>query len=191
MHHKTLAITFLSLVTALSSHAGGLQFHLRDTRGGVHTPAEWSGHKAVVLFFTTIDCPVANSYVPEMNRINESYAPRGVLVYAVQADPTVAVADVTRYASDYRYAFPLLLDPTQVLVRLTDAKITPQAAILTPDGRLLYLGRVDNRVVDFGKQRPQATVQDLRLALDAVLAGKPVPEPRTKSIGCAINRVQP
>ena len=191
MRYKTLGIPFLTLLTALLAHAGALQFRLRDTQGAMHTPAEWSSHKAVVLFFTTIDCPVANSYVPEMNRIHESYGPRGVLVWAVQADPTVPVPQVQHYAADYRYAFPLILDPTQVLVRLTDARITPQAAILSPDGRLLYLGRVDNRVVDFGKQRPTATVQDLRVALDAVLAGKPVPEPRTKSIGCAINRVQP
>ena len=74
-------------------------------------------------------------------------------------------------------------------MRLANASITPQAAVLTPDGKVLYLGRIDNRVADFGKQRFQATEQDLREALDAVLAGKPVAHPFTKSIGCAINRV--
>ncbi len=166
------------------------QFALRDTQGGVHTPAEWATHKAVLLFFVTTDCPVANSYVPEMNRIREAYAPRGVEVYAVQADVTAPEPEVARYAKEYRYGFPLLLDPHQVLVQLAGATITPQAAILSPDGRVLYLGRIDNRVADFGKQRPQATQQDLREALDAVLAGRNVEHPFTKSIGCAINRVK-
>jgi peroxiredoxin len=166
------------------------QFQLRDAQGGVHTTAEWSGAKAILLFFVTTDCPVANSYVPEMNRIHDAYASRRVRVYGVQADPTVTDAAVAAYAKDFRYGFPLLLDPRQELVRLAGATITPQAAVLAPDGRVLYLGRIDNRVADFGKQRPQATEADLREALDAVLAGRPTARPFTKSIGCAINRVK-
>lgn len=165
------------------------QFRLSDTRGAIHTPAEWQGHKAIVLFFVATDCPVANSYVPEMNRIHDAYAPRGVLFFAVQADTTVSDAAVAKYAQDYRYSFPMLLDPHQVLVRLADATITPQVAIFMPDGRRLYLGRIDNRVEDFGKQRYQATQADLREALDAVLAGRQPAHATTKSIGCAINRV--
>jgi peroxiredoxin len=165
-------------------------FQLRDTGGATHNPGEWRGQKAIVLFFVTTDCPVANSYVPELNRIREAYNGRGVLVYAVQADTTVAETEVARYAKDFRYSFPLLLDPRQVLVQLTGATVTPEAAVLSPDGKVLYLGRIDNRVADFGKARPQATERDVRDALDAVLAGKPVPHPVTKSIGCAINRVK-
>jgi peroxiredoxin len=166
------------------------ELSLRDTQGSIHTNAEWTGAKAILLFFVTTDCPVTNSYVPEMNRIHDAYAGRGVRVYAVQSDVTLAESAVAAYAKDFRYGFPLLLDPRQELVRLAGATITPQAAVLAPDGRVLYLGRIDDRVVDFGKQRPQATEPDLREALDAVLAGKPVAHPVTKSIGCAINRVK-
>jgi len=178
------------LFWAAAAMAGGPAFQLRDTEGRVHTPAEWNGEKAILLFFVTTDCPVANSYVPEMNRIHDAYGPRGVRVFAVQSDTTIADEDVARYARDYHYGFPLLLDPRQVMVRLANATITPQAAVLAPDGKVLYLGRIDNRVADFGKQRFQATEQDLREALDEVLAGKPVVQPATKSIGCAINRVK-
>jgi peroxiredoxin len=170
--------------------AGVPQFQLRDTQGAIHTHAEWTGARAILLFFVTTDCPVANSYVPEMNRIHQVYAGRGVRVYGVQADTTVPDAAVAIYAKDFRYGFPLLLDPRQQLVQLAGATITPQAAVLAPDGRVLYLGRIDNRVVDFGTQRLQATEADLREALDAVLAGRPVAHPITKSIGCAINRVK-
>jgi peroxiredoxin len=176
------------LLLSISLFAG-TDFRLRDTAGTVHTGAEWAGRKAIVLFFTTTDCPVANSYVPEMNRIREAYASQGVSVYGVQAEVSVAESAVAKYAQEFRYSFPLLLDPKQTLVKLVDATITPQVAVLTPAGKVLYLGRIDNRVEDFGKTRYQASHADLREALDAVLAGKPVPEARTKSIGCAINRV--
>jgi len=180
----------LSLALFYFAAGGPVSFQLSDTHGALHTPAEWAGKTAIVLFFVTTDCPIGNSYVPEMNRIREAYASRGVLFYAVQAEPRTAEAEVVRYAREYHYSFPLLLDPRQVLVRLTGATITPQSAILSPEGKLRYLGRIDNRTVDFGVQRPRATEQDLREALDAVLAGKPVPHEFTKSIGCAIPHLE-
>jgi peroxiredoxin len=177
--------------TALALCAAGIhtipQFTLRDTQGAVHTPADWSGRKAVVLFFVTNDCPVANGYVPEMDRLHESFRSRGVAFYAVQADTSVPQAVAAQYARDFHYAFPLLLDPHQILVHFTGASVISQAVVLSPEGQVVYRGRVDNRVEDFGKQRPEATVHDLRDALDAILAGKPVMNPVTRSIGCAIS----
>src|SRR5215467_795172 len=173
------------LATALF-FTGAPQFHLRDTQGAVHSPSEWASAKAVVLYFVTTDCPIGNSYVPEMNRIRDAYASRGVLTWAVQADPTVAESAVAKYANDFRYTFPILLDPSQTLVHYAGATITPQVAVFSPEGKLLYLGRIDNRVEDFGVSRPKATTPDLRNALDAVLTGKPVSPDRTKSVGCSI-----
>ena len=167
------------------------QFQLRDTLGGVHTPGEWAKQKAILLFFITTDCPVGNSYVPEMNRLREAYGSRGIAFYGVQADPTVAGDVVARYARDYRYSFPLLLDPAQTLVRHANATVTPQAAILSPEGKVLYLGPIDNRVEDFGKSRPQATQAYVRLVLDSVLGGKGVAFSTHKSIGCSITRKAP
>jgi len=176
------------ILIALLFFAGAPQFHLRDTQGGMHAPSEWAAQKAIVLFFVTIDCPIGNSYVPEMNRIRDAYAGRGVAVYAVQADPSVRETDAAKYARDYHYGFPLLLDPQQILVRHVGATITPQAAILSPEGKLLYLGPIDNRVVDFGKARPQATEAYVREDLDAVLAGRQVPVAAQHSVGCSIPR---
>ena len=174
------------LLCCVALPAASFSFQLRDTQGALHTSAEWSAAKAVVIYFTTTDCPIANSYVPEMNRIHDAYAPRGVAFFAVQTDLTIPVDDVVKYARDFSYAYPLLLDPDRVLVHRAGATITPQVAIFAPDGKLLYLGRIDDRVADFGKQRSKPTVLDLRNSLDAVLAGKPVPHPATKSVGCAI-----
>ena len=73
-----------------------------------------------------------------------------------------------------------------MLVRRAGATITPEAAVFGAAPEPLYLGRIDDRYVDFGKARPEATRHDLEQALDAVLDGRPVPEPRTEAIGCFI-----
>lgn len=161
-----------------------------DTAGAAHSTAEWAAKRAVVIFFVTTDCPISNAYVPEMNRIARDYKARGVVVFAVQGDATIADADVRRHAKEFGYTFPYLFDPAESLAAYTGATTTPEAALLAPSGKVAYLGRIDNRVIDFGKQRPQATEFDLRAALDAVLAGKPVPRARTPVVGCAINRVK-
>jgi hypothetical protein len=121
-----------------------------------------------------------------MNRTQRDYQARGVAFYAVQADTTIATADVVEHTKEYQFNFPVLFDPHQILAKLTGATTIPEAAVLSSDGTLLYLGRIDNRVEDFGKTRLQATEFDLRDALEAVLAGRPVPHPRTHAIGCAI-----
>ena len=164
-----------------------LSFALSDTAGNLHHQDEWTKSRAVVLFFMTTDCPLTNSYIPELNRIRADYTNRGVAVYAVQTDTTIPDAEVRKYAVDFRLTFPVLLDPTQILVRFAGATVTPQVAVLSSDGRLQYLGRIDNRVADFDKRRPAATQSDLREALDAVLAGESVANPRTDVIGCYIN----
>jgi peroxiredoxin len=178
-----------ALLGAASGAAAPPQFSLRDTHNVVHTSSEWNGKKTIVVFYTTTDCPLSNNDVPEMNRIRQDYESRGVAFYAVQADTTIPDADVIEHAKEYQFSFPVLFDPKQVLVKLTDATTIPEAAVLSSSGNLLYLGRIDNRVEDFDKRRPEPTEFDLRVALDAVLAGRPVPKPRTKAFGCAINRV--
>jgi peroxiredoxin len=163
------------------------QFALRDTRQVVHSPEEWNGKKAIVVFFTTTDCPLSNNDVPEMNRTWRDYESRGVAFYAVQADTTIADADVVQHTKEYQFSFPVLFDPHQILAKMTGATTIPSAAVLTPDGTLLYLGRIDNLVEDFNVRRQEPTKFDLREALDAVLGGKPVAHSRTKAFGCAIN----
>jgi peroxiredoxin len=187
MHRVLLAG---ALVCAAVFAAQRPQFALRDTHSTVHSSEEWNGKKAIVVFFTTTDCPLSNNDVPEMNRTAHDYQSRGVAFYAVQADTTIADADIVQHTEEYRFSFPVLFDPHKVLVKLTGATTIPSAAVLTPDGTLLYLGRIDNLVEDFNVRRQVPTKFDLREALDAVLAGKPVPHPRTKAFGCAVSSVK-
>jgi peroxiredoxin len=167
--------------------AGPVRFELRDTNGVVHTDAEWRAKRAVVLFFTMTDCPLANAYVPEMNRLRTAFEPQGVAFYAVQVDNTASDAAVRKYAQEFAYSFPMLNDPRLTLARLTGAHVTPEVAVLSSDGRVLYLGRIDNKVEDLTRPRYAATEPELRNALDAVLVGKAPKEAKTRAVGCAIN----
>src|SRR5271170_3781329 len=138
------------------------EFALRDTRNVLHSSDEWNGKKAVVVFFTTTDCPLSNNDVPEMNRTRRDYEARGVAFYAVQADTTIADAEVVQHTKDYQFSFPVLFDPHQILAKMTGATTIPSAAVLAPDGMLLYLGRIDNRAEDFNIRRAEPTKFDLR-----------------------------
>jgi peroxiredoxin len=179
-------IRYSTCVLATAATLLAQQFTLRDTQGRVHDRAEWSHHRAIVLYFAMTDCPVSNSYVPELNRIHDGYAGRGALFLAVAVDLKLTRTAAAHHAGEYGYRFPLLLDPHRSLARLTGATVSSQAAVLSPDGRVLYLGRIDDRVEDFGVHRIHPKSADLRDALDAVLAGRPVTHAVTKSIGCAI-----
>jgi len=176
----------VAICGALSA-AGPVKFDLADTTGSRHTADEWRAKKAVVLFFTMTDCPLANGYVPEMNRLRASYGPQGVAFYAVQVDNTASDAAVKKYAQEFAYTFPMLNDPRLTLARLTGAKVTPEVAVLSSNGEVLYLGRVDNKVEDLTRPRYAATEPELRNALDSVLAGKAPKEARTRAVGCSIN----
>ena len=164
----------------------GQSVDLRDVDGVEHRQAEWGSKRAVVIFFTTTECPLSNGYIPEMNRLQKEYAARNVAFYAVEVDTTIADRDVRKHAKDFEIAYPVLIDKRQTLVRLTGATATPEVAVLSNKGTVLYLGRIDNRVEDFDQHRNVVTEHNLRDALDAVLAGRAAPHATTKVVGCAI-----
>src|SRR5262252_5686091 len=83
------------------------QFTLRDIEGRVHDRAEWGHYAAIVVYCATTDCPVSNSYVPELNRIHDAYAGRGALFLAVAVDLKLTRAAAAGYARDYGYRFPV------------------------------------------------------------------------------------
>ena len=141
---------------------------------------------AAVLVFTTTDCPIANAYVPELNRIAAEYGPRGVRLTLVQVDPDLTAEDAAGHAADYRIAARVLLDPGHRLVSAAGATHTPEAAVYDAAGRLRYRGRIDDRFAALGDRRAVAGDRTLRDALDAVLGGGEVPAERTDVVGCRI-----
>jgi len=146
-----------------------------------------AGTKAIVFIFTSTDCPISNRYAPEVRRIAEAFVSKGVafrLVYPGRSEDAKAIREhMSAYA--YAGAFEPLRDPTQALVKFTGATVTPEAAVVA-GGRVVYRGRIDDRYVDLGRERPAPTQRDLFDALTAILAGKPAPHPTTQAVGCFI-----
>ena len=164
----------------------GAALTIADIQGVPRSPLRPDG-RASVLFFITSDCPISNSYAPEIQRICSDYGPKKVSCNLVYVDPDLTVADVKKHVKDFGYSgVPAILDSTQKLVQAAGATITPEAAVIGSSGQVLYRGRIDNVYASLGKRRPEATEKDLRKALDEVLSGKPVSTPQTKAIGCYI-----
>lgn len=156
-----------------------------DATGQVRAPLAPDGKKATVLIFISRDCPIANAFVPEMNRLADDYA-KDFAFYLVHGDPDVTAADAKKHAEVFEIKATVLLDPAQRLAKLFKAKVTPEAFVIGRDGATLYQGRINDLYAALTKRRPQPTTRDLRDALDAVIAGKPVTNPLTKAVGCSI-----
>lgn len=163
---------------------------VRDVDGRERTPLAATANHNVVLLFVTNDCPIANSYAPEIQRIQKAYVGAKFDFYLVYVDPALSAKAAKQHAHDYGYTLPALLDRMQALAKFTGATVTPEAAIVGTGGKVLYRGRIDDRYVDFGKSRPQPTIRDLRNALDAVAQGKPVPPATGRAIGCFLPPVK-
>jgi thiol-disulfide isomerase/thioredoxin len=185
LRNRLFIVLIIGLLAGRST-VGQSMVDLRDVDGVEHRQAEWDSKRAVVVFFTTTECPLSNGYIPEMNRLQKEYAARNVAFYAVEVDTALTDRDVRKHAKDFAIAYPVLIDKRQTLVRLAGATATPEVAVLSNKGAVLYLGRIDNRVEDFDQHRNVVTEHDLREALDAILAGRAVPHATTKVVGCAI-----
>ena len=138
-----------------------------------------------VLVFTSTECPISNRYAPEINRLNVKFAGKVqfVMVYPAPADTD---AKVRAHIEKFAYPNQWLHDPGQQLVKQTGVSVTPEVAVMSVARKVLYRGRIDDRYLDFGKDRPEPTVRDLERALEAIVARKPVPVPETRAIGCFI-----
>ncbi len=172
----------LLVALALSAQAG--EIAVADVEGKVHRPLAADGQVATVLFFVLPDCPISNAYAPEISRIAQEYAARGVRGYVVYGEADLPPAEARKHARDYAFRCPALLDPAHALARAAGATVSPEAAVFSAKGELLYRGRIDDRAASLGVHRAEPRQRDLRAALDAILAGKPVRERFTKAIGC-------
>jgi hypothetical protein len=145
--------------------------------------------RVLVLFFAASDCPISNRYVPEMNRLAQEFSAQGVQIAWVYPNPDETAALVAQHEHDYSISAEAILDPRQSLVAMAQATVTPEAAVFTVRGAQLtevYHGRVDDRYLDLGRERPQAQHHDLEIAIQAALSGKPVPQPGGPPVGCSI-----
>ncbi len=147
---------------------------------------EARGSTATVLAFVAPDCPISNAYAPELERIHREYAPRGVGFCLVYVGEGTSRETAALHAALYGYSCPISVDASRELVRRTGAAVTPEVAVVSADGDILYLGRIDDRYPELGVARTVPSTRDLRDALDAVIGGRAVPVARTRAVGCFI-----
>jgi thiol-disulfide isomerase/thioredoxin len=161
---------------------------LWHTEGGVDSRDDFADAPALLVMFICNHCPFVQHVRDELARLGRGYAERGVGIVAINAN------DVDRYPQDgpdamreearaVGYPFPYLFDETQEVARAYRAACTPDFFLFDADRKLAYRGQLDASRP--GNDLP-VTGRDLRAALDAVLAGRSVPEPQVPSIGCGI-----
>ena len=166
-------------------------FRLGDPRTGKTIDLKgMKDAKGFVVVFLGTQCPINNEYIPELNRIEKDYAPKGIRLVGVNANKQDAPATVAEYAKKYAAGFPIVKDPRNEVADTFGARRTPEAFLLSPTGEILYQGRIDDQFgVDY--RRPgRPTRRDLVAALDELLDGKPISTPRTEAAGCFIGRAK-
>jgi hypothetical protein len=163
----------------------------RDLDGRPVDPFAQRHAKGVVLIFVSTDCPIANRYAPDIERLYETYSGKQVAFWLVYADGHESATKIRAHLHDYQYKVAALRDPQHWLVKRCGAQRTPEACLFTPDGKEVYRGRIDDRFTDYGKARNEPSRRDLREAIEAVLAGRPVKVATTPVIGCFIPDADP
>jgi hypothetical protein len=165
-------------VASLAIFLGWSEFVSAQSAGGQSTR---------VWIFTTTECPIANRYVPEIKRLADKFAPLGVKFTMVYPVPSDTDDLVKAHLAKFQIGLPSTRDPGFALVRHSKVTVTPEVAVVDELNRVLYRGRIDDRFVDFGKERMEPTTRDLENALSAIAGGKPVPVSTTNAAGCYLS----
>ncbi len=161
-------------------------FTLPDVDGKDWSLKAIKDKKAIVVVFIGLECPISNAYAPVLAELHKKYG-KDVQFVAINANALDTPAKIKGHAKEHHLEMPVLKDTANVVADKFGAKRTPEAFILSPDGDVLYQGRIDDQFgVGFKREGP--TRRDLAEALDEVLAGKPVSKAKTDVAGCLIAR---
>ncbi len=158
-------------------------FKLPDVDGKEHSLSSLKGKYGTVFIFISVQCPVSNAYNERMQKLAEDYKARGINVIGINANSTESVEDVKAHASSHNLTFTILKDNGNKIADMLGAEHTPEAYLLDASNKLVYRGRIDN-----AKDASRATTNELRDAMDAVIAGKPVSKSVAPAFGCSIKR---
>ncbi len=186
----TLALGASLLMAAagvLAAVGPASSIRLPDLTGQLVTPLDTPPSvKATVVLFVSVDCPVSNRYAPEVIRLHDRFKTQGIAFWIVYPNPAESVAAITRHIHEYRYPGRAVLDRTHAFVKAAGISITPEAAVYDRAGRLVYRGRIDDRYVNIGLERPAPTRRDLDEVLTAIAAGETLTPRMTQAVGCYV-----
>jgi mono/diheme cytochrome c family protein len=156
-----------------------------DIRAQRRRLSDLGSPKATVLFFVTKDCPMVLRLFPKVGRLAEEFAPRGAQFLAVNVGRSDTTRDMGTQALTFAQPYPFVRDEDLRLVRALAVERTTTAVVLDAKRHLRYRGRVDD-AVRYAHVKAAPSRADLRLALDAVLAGHDVDVAETPVEGCKI-----
>ncbi|MFN5920890.1 MAG: redoxin domain-containing protein [Bacteroidota bacterium] len=142
--------------------------------------------QTAVYVFISPECPLCQNYTKTLNAFHQTYASKQIALVAIVPGKAYTSKQVADFARTYKVKFSVFIDENKKLTRYFKATITPEAFLFVPDKGLVYAGRIDNWAYAPGRKRTIVTEHDLRNALDAYVAGKPVPVSKTKAGGCFI-----
>ncbi len=164
-------------------------FQLPDVTSGETISLEtFAGKSALLVMFICKHCPFVKHIETELARLGHDYGPKNVGILAISANsiqthPQDGPEHLKTMAETLGFNFPYCYDATQVVAKAYTAACTPDFFLFDGDRALVYRGQLDG-------SRPgnnlSVTGQDLRAALDQVLAEQPVPTAQVPSIGCNI-----
>jgi thiol-disulfide isomerase/thioredoxin len=193
MRKMTIALWLSLALICLAGCKAGPAFTRRppdvtalDLNGRMVNPFHEKTARAIVFLFVRTDCPISNRYAPEIERLAAEYGSEGVVFWLVYPDGSTSGPEIERHRRDYHLSLQALRDPQHALVKLSKVNVTPEAAVFLPDGHEVYRGRIDDRYVEFGKERPAATTHDLDQVLKLVIGGKPIANSTKRAVGCYI-----
>lgn len=184
-------------IKTLEIGAKAPDFALPGVDGKKHKLAEYNKAKVLVIVFTCDHCPTAQAYEERIKALAADYKDKGVTLVAISPNDPQAVrldelgytdlsdslAEMKIRAKDKGFKFPYLYDGDKQEVSKAYGPVsTPHVFIFDSERKLRYVGRVD----DNEKQPDKVTSPDARNAVEALLAGRPVPVEKTKTFGCSI-----
>jgi peroxiredoxin len=169
-------------------------FTARDYDGKAYSLADFADSKLVVVAFMGTECPLAKLYGPRLSDLTREFKNRSVAFVVVDSNQQDSIAEIAHYARYHKIDVPVLKDVNNVIADQFGAIRTPEMFVLDRDRVIRYWGRVDDQ---FGfqeggiaYQRTEPKRRDLAIALEELLADKPVARPLTLAQGCHIGRVK-
>jgi len=163
-------------------------FTLINVDGRTVSLADYEEKPVLLVMFICNHCPYVKHIAPYLSLLGRDYLFKGVGIVAINSNdasayPADSPEQMVHESEERGYYFPYLYDETQEVAKAYQAACTPDFFIFDRHQKLVYRGQLDSSRP--GSEIP-VTGEDLRAALDAVLAGKPVPEPQKPSMGCNI-----
>jgi peroxiredoxin len=158
-------------------------FTLPDVDNKEQSLKSLAGKNGTVLLFISVQCPVSNAYNERMEKLAQDYKAKGIAVIGINSNVAEDAASAKAHATQNKLSFPILKDAGNKIADKLGAAVTPEAYFLDASNKLVYHGRIDN-----ARNAAEVQSQELRDAMDAVIAGKAVEKTEAKAFGCSIKR---